>query len=671
MLSRCTCLSVLAVALMLGLNDSATAARPVGGSYAWWDSVVLNGQSLNTNRPILEVAPGQSISGSARMAVDFRGTSSWIVPVAGTVSWDRSEQVRVAGDMPSGVHTATYSLNQTAPASGSGWIYVGVQNTLSYHEILGCDVLPQYGGPAGGPYGNGNDVWDWTNSQFTQAWTGDVIDRDWNGNPGQALGKSIKVVTVPTSARQAPRDYATPSPEPRQLLTRLRRWDASGWVNVQPSDPVLNGKNIHVMTHGWSPGWKSEVDKVTPGLATAWNTPGSAKFLGAWEDLAGGIKTADPDSEILMYSWIDGSATDGSAWQYWYADDSRANTDQAASLLSAQLQSALGLDRSESIHLIGHSHGARVATLAAASLKNGVAGTNVEHLTLFDSPEFVIGGGDNLLWPDLYSLGIGTDVGNGDTFVDNYFSKYGRAYRPILAQINPLAPAVHDGLVDIELRASEYMDPYGTTAHSYPREWYMAAAANGASVGVNWSPWGSTPIDVLASDYTQSEYFEFVLQESDSRSIERRWTLAKAHTDEIRLENFQIESGTGIGRGTESSPAFWDMLLELDEDDAWIEFTYEFIDVGDGDQIGIWLDGDLRFLVTGIDVGMGIRYGRIPVDDLGSGTYALTVALHSYGEANAIIDVGDFQTASVIPEPVSLALLTLGGLALLRRRRAA
>lgn len=159
----------------------------------------INGQTLEVERPTATVKAGSSLAGSLHLSVDRRGPASSIFPVAGTLSWDRQARVELSRHLRPGSHELTYSLEAKAPQQpGTYFVLVMAGPQYTFHELLGSDHEPAHGGPKGGPYGNGNDVWDWTPEQFDQAWRDEPVDCIWNDKPGaQVLARAVKLVVTP------------------------------------------------------------------------------------------------------------------------------------------------------------------------------------------------------------------------------------------------------------------------------------------------------------------------------------------------------------------------------------------------------------------------------------------------------------------------------------------
>jgi pimeloyl-ACP methyl ester carboxylesterase len=176
--------------------------------------------------------------------------------------------------------------------------------------------------------------------------------------------------------------------------------------------------NVYVIVHGWMPGYQGWVDKLLGGaLPVSWQTwQGPVKagagpsttwlYQGSNADavdtdfpinetgLAQEIKKVDPHATVLAYSWIDDSATATKADFPVHGYKSEAYTTLNGMRMAEAIMQALapnyykGLGK---VHLIGHSHGARVATVAALTLQKAAAKNPqfdvVRQLTLLDSPE--------------------------------------------------------------------------------------------------------------------------------------------------------------------------------------------------------------------------------------------------------------------------------------------
>lgn len=309
--------------------------------------------------------------------------------------------------------------------------------------------------------------------------------------------------------------------------------------------PVLGGtippnKHIYVVTHGWAPGYRAWVNQyIDTHVLKWWETAGynDTSFgppdpdtgpASAWmfDDYAqdgipispvGGLAqqltVADPDAVVLAYSWLDDSATtavfDGMIPEQAYLSEALTNVNGMR--LAAALLKALGPNYAGPIHLLGHSHGSKVATLAALALyQSPNVTTRAQQLTIFDSPESEPPdelSATNFLWHYFQQLPVGQTPASS-FFVDNYFSAFGIEYGQM--EIDSQRPL--GGIVDTQLYAYpfslSYLDDPGAW-HSYPPAWYAQAnvtpcndgSANG---GLAWSPLlGNTP-DGMANEWEQS-----------------------------------------------------------------------------------------------------------------------------------------------------------------------
>lgn len=203
-----------------------------------------------------------------------------------------------------------------------------------------------------------------------------------------------------------------------------------------------------------------------------------------------------------------------------YVGQSESRTQWAGLMLASAVQQALGENFFGSgqglLHMIGHSHGSKVAAIATVALE--AASMPVSQLSLFESPETGpsvpslsppplglagLGGGQNFIWRVLQQLPSisRTPVASGrqatgGTFVENYYSTSGFG----------AAVAGHTGLanvVDVTLRPGAYYNPTSTSAgafgamlpsHQYPAAWYAQASLQNPAGpaytrnGLSWSP---------------------------------------------------------------------------------------------------------------------------------------------------------------------------------------
>jgi hypothetical protein len=209
--------------------------------------------------------------------------------------------------------------------------------------------------------------------------------------------------------------------------------------------------------------------------------------------LASAIAAGDQGAVVLAYSWIDDSATSDDPLD---ADVSERRTGSNGRRLASGLTKlfAAGFTRRGGLlHLIGHSHGARVVTVAATELWSPPA-----QLTLLDSPDTTVpelGGASNDLPPLLRRLPIGRAPGR--VFVDNYFSLAGRRYGtdPGLAAI-----------VDVQVEPAQLSEVDVFARHDYPIVWYATSAQQPQfGVGLGWSPLLGTAYKQLSSFYVQAD----------------------------------------------------------------------------------------------------------------------------------------------------------------------
>jgi pimeloyl-ACP methyl ester carboxylesterase len=203
------------------------------------------------------------------------------------------------------------------------------------------------------------------------------------------------------------------------------------------------------------------------------------------------IATLHSKAIVLAYSWIDNSATDSGDLNLDEVYRSEAYTHvngiRLANALMQAIASSFWSTAGSKLRLIGHSHGSKVATVAALTLQQ--RGLEVAHLTILDAPECEITlevNGANLLGFYLEEMQILHPFFKcaSGAFVDNYASCFGIGYDG--------APNLKN-IVEVSLDPSKLYDFNLSDQHSYAAAWYGGAAAGAAlqnepPLGLAWPP---------------------------------------------------------------------------------------------------------------------------------------------------------------------------------------
>lgn len=309
-------------------------------------------------------------------------------------------------------------------------------------------------------------------------------------------------------------------------LERLQQW--TGYSKPVPSrsspntsfKPVAAGSlggggpvSIYVVAHGWAPGYRKAVQQngghllwwdaaANVGLvwASYWAwSPFSAPLSPSFDISIGmlpSIVSWQPNAIVLAYSWIDESATGGSYSDKDEVYQSEAYTDTNGIRLANALEEAIAAPfwstPGSRLHLIGHSHGSKVATVAALTLQRRAR--RVAQLTILDAPETdtpLFANGANLLGFYLELMEIADpsadpDPGNvSGAFIDNYASYFGIGYAGSTQLQN---------VVEVALAPSQLFDRDDPSdQHSYAAAFYAGAAAgsrrqNEPLLGFAWPP---------------------------------------------------------------------------------------------------------------------------------------------------------------------------------------
>ena len=661
-----------------GINDSGQVA--IGGGYLYSNGTITDLPGSGPGDPNVgpaDINNSGTVVGSAKY---FRGDllfhyniytySNGIVTNLGTplgysdINYSHPSAINNNGQIVG--YVGGYGLSEHAFLYSNGtWQDLGSNIRANDINDEGQIVLSPASGNSAFLYSNG--ATQNLNALITPSSGWHLSSATAINNVGQIVGRGIN----PT--RQSHAFLLTPvgkcqsyqvQPPVCAPVERLAKWDGTNWVSVNKGD--LSSGNIHVLVHGWAPGLRTFADdggKIWDENDPKTGDNTNKDFAEKLKNAATGIKAVAPGDIVIAFNWLDMSATETENLTT-EPRKSRNNTDQAAADLVNALKSA-GISAGVfdgKLQIIGVSHGARVSALATENLyKNGKSGSIVvDQLTLADSPEGITGlvGANNRLASVLNGIKIGRDASS--TFVDNYYSYFGESY------------FADDDIVNVRLNPKPSLSI--GDKHIYPINWYEGASKNTTTLGLAWSPLEGDTYKNLSSNYEQDwqnpdgsiDYSrEYVLRDKDAGlTPTEKWLKLDMST---LLTQGLVTGIPGGMRLTEHSPAYWHTSFSKDANDIAIEFTYQFLDAGDGDQLTLWIDDELRFVITGDIAGADAFTTDIDISDLDPGYHILSVALNNYGDMNASVDVTDFTMVSV-PEPSSLFLL-VAGIIFFRKRK--
>lgn len=430
-------------------------------------------------------------------------------------------------------------------------------------------------------------------------------------------GCSVLNASVPGPLKAYPAPAGVPTTEqtnvsPYPLAQRVGRWNGSTFVPIAPGS--ITSTNVVAMTHGWAAGLLETYEtaqSTSPDLVTMWNPAmvdpkTNQPTITLFANLASAIQNADPTATVLMYSWVDQSATDMSALAAYAPERAtEVNGHRMATAIDQALAPSFASNGGQ-VHLIGHSFGANVATTAALALS-----VPPRQLTLFDSPEVNlarIGGAKNDLRYKLTRL----DVGRGptQTFVDNYISLVGEPYAgyPGLGQV-----------VDVHLMPPS--SDAGVDKHQYPIGWYAQSATTKSSgVGLWWSPLLGASDTALATTWKQTSSEpsqELVLvaeggapPPSENASVSYLSTAIADPSDQLRV---------GVGADPVANVSF-----VTDEDSLWLTFD-QVIAGAPTDSFHLFIDGRERSVSSPPAAGTGVDGRFLILYDLAPGTHTLSL----------------------------------------------
>lgn len=518
--------------------------------------------------------------------------------------------------------------------------------------------------------------------------SGQIVGRLTNGQFGD---RAYLLTPVGNASTYHPTPEVTTTIAPNtppvagKTVPRLAKWDESSQSWLPITEGSVTSNNIHVLVHGWGKGEEDWVQNriIAHKSVNAWD---DASWYQDWTNLAKSIvEKGDPTATVLGYSWLDFSATDN---QLLSAGISRAATDGSGQLMARFLERALPSGFAGHLDLYGHSHGSRVAAIAATRLETDHV--HVEQLTVADSPESFLTNGVPVIYPanaknNLADVLKGMNLGrtSGTTFVDNYISAVGTTLR------DPKNDKLKN-IVDVNLYG-----PAGdiTVDHGYPNRWFANVTnAQFPNVGLAWSPSLGTQYQSLGSAYRQDWFYidnngnaaydksrEGNLIQTSAKTLATQSSgSALAAPDSSPVTQRPLVLQALLTQGTvvqtpssvtfvESGTALWNGRMTTLAGDDTLTFDYSFTNPGDGDQLGISIDDQMRFFMTGVLVGTAAESSTINIGDLLPGDHIVSIGLYAYGDTQASVNVSNLAITS-IPEPITLEIVGFGVVYLLTRR---
>jgi hypothetical protein len=416
-------------------------------------------------------------------------------------------------------------------------------------------------------------------------------------------------------------------------------------MNGTPADPLKWWQTLDTFLPG-SPGNPASAEMF-------YGAAGSGTIISP-NGLAAAILRTDPKAVVLAYSWIDDSATSNSVGSlpggaYLSEAHTSMNGYRLAAALEAAIPTTFHADGGQ-LHLIGHSHGSKVATVATGLL-DGTNNANfaVAHLTLLDSPEddsLLVRQVDaaNNLWYFLGGMNLGR--GAGKTFVDNYISELDEPLG-VIQGFNPLDTTQKTGvlqsIVDVNLAGDvlfSSIDPFAIgDLHGYSFSWYGAASELWAqnptpAVADQWSPLinPATP-PTLAGRYTQSwteasqNQFQLTAGQQTNTVTDTPAFTDMSYRKTTITPGSSFNPTTGAVTLTEdgTSAAVFTGKFAPEDSIAGVSFNFDFSKLGAGDELVISVDTGLLFAYQ--------TYFVMPGTVAGTGTGSATLSLSSLGDS--------------------------------------
>jgi hypothetical protein len=527
---------------------------------------------------------------------------------------------------------------------------------------------------------------------------GDTIDfYDAPGGAWNRVDLTVSIMAVPTPLSQittttgAPPNTLSNALKPVDTNTtppskNLKRWDGNAWQPVESwDDPNIDpNKPTVVLTHGWAPSECTDGLGSVSKLATAlFQQDSNANILG-WDWTAQAAVTLPGGLPALpgLAGYVEDVIAEGLNGA---ARCARNGSVQGVSL--AHELEALHVNNA-SLQLIGHSNGAAVVGAAAAEL--ALTGTPVQRITTLDAPNLMLG-------TDLTNM-LGVTVSpslsltrvnalqyvhaNTASQVEVYYSNgvLGRTAGGFGAPlVDSSANNIFNGRIypgDLASVVSGNIDHFRIT------DWYADVSSGTVGsgefvAGINWAITGTGFSNFTAGDFTEqglnSHVFgtTSVAEQKLMPLVTRTIDSFEDATDWLGQHATIImrDAGNAAAQITSGSNGYLWRDVSVPQDASYLTFDLKTETPGASDFLTVTLGDELIYYksLTMADTDFS-TVDPIFIGDFAGQDETLLFTLNHAGDGTPSILL-DNITFSAVPEPATLSLLALGGLAILRRRR--
>jgi probable HAF family extracellular repeat protein len=420
---------------------------------------------------------------------------------------------------------------------------------------------------------------------------------------GYYLGEYQTVLLTPSASLKVP-----PIIPPAHKDVRVE-----GLSAFDPSKPTL------IITHGWQP----------TGSDTGW-----------MDDMETAMDAALPSTgaNILRVYWDDAKTNN--------LTNAYVGTNQVGRQLAELLQPALS-QSDQSIQFIGHSLGTHVNAWAVRSLTD--SGLEIDQFTILDRPLGYANYAANILNPPMGDFDLVTFQAtlrkDKVIWVDNYFGD--DRTLPF-----PSTGSSFDG------KAIAFNREYNDANHINVHEEYAHSIINGATCSSQGGFGCSVLMDGLGKNSTNKHWDPLTSNSPIATAI-------LINSGSWNTSNCSMALGSAFC--SEGSPAYlWNESFHVSDDDRYLSFEIDWLNVGDGDWLSVFFEESLLFSFRGntTTINKVIDSGFIPISQFAGRDGQLLFALNSVGEKNAALNIGQLRryglNATAVPEPSTFIILICG-----------